>query len=107
MFLTATVSCLKQESVGKRERKRERDKDKKNEECSIIKTRKIFFQGSYTLSFLREKYQNFANAFLHYSDKTLIDNFLRIESCNRVLQNFSLTPPHASKILQKFQDFNI
>ena len=104
MFLTATVSCLKQESVGKRERKRERDKDKKNEECSLIK---IFFQGSYTLSFLREKYQNFANAFLHYSDKTLIDNFLRTESCNRVLQNFSLTPPHPSKILQKFQDFNI
>lgn len=62
--MTATVSFLKQESVGKRERKRERDREKTNEELSIIKTRKIIFQRSYTLSFLRKKHQNFANAFL-------------------------------------------
>ena len=43
---------------------RERDREKTNEELSIIKTRKIIFQRSYTLSFLRRKYQNFANAFL-------------------------------------------
>ena len=86
--------------MGKTERKRKRGREKTNEELSIIKPKKIFFQKSYTLQFFREKYRNFESTFVLLMIKIAKQRNITLNSSEAAFTQIKLL-----KIIQKFQNF--